>query len=218
MMTTAKAANGLLMRFCRLRPSAALAAPVRGAKTGSSSSTMKYSVEAPVASSSSSAATASPLPSPFEPAQIHLRTNNDHVATLQLRAYGPGQTLENLTFFTDFAIRAAFALGVPVSRPASLPVRTSLWTVPKGPFVHKKSQENFERRTHKRVIKVWDADAQVVDRWLEFLRIHAMAGVGMRAEVYRCVFFCLPPSSLSPCLSTPLSFLYREKLSDISSF
>lgn len=55
----------------------------------------------------------------------------------------------------------------------------------KGPFVHKKSQENFERRVHKRVIKVWDADVAVVERWLHFLRVHCMDGVTMRAEIYR---------------------------------
>jgi small subunit ribosomal protein S10 len=51
--------------------------------------------------------------------------------------------------------------------------------------VHKKSQENFERRVHKRVIKVWDADVAVVERWLHFLRVHCMDGVTMRAEIYR---------------------------------
>lgn len=76
-------------------------------------------------------------------------------------------------------------MGIPLSKPASLPTRTSLWTVPKGPFVHKKSQENFQRRVHKRVIKVWDAEVEVVEKWLQFLRIHCMDGIGMRVEIYR---------------------------------
>jgi len=46
--------------------------------------------------------------------------------------------------------------------------------------VHKKSQENFERRVHKRGIKAWDADPEVVERWCSYLRHHAMGGVGMR--------------------------------------
>jgi small subunit ribosomal protein S10 len=126
-----------------------------------------------------------PLPSPFEPALTHPRMHNHHVATLQLRANGPGESLENLRLFCDFALRAGYALNIPLSKPASLPTRTSLWTVLKGPFVHKKSQENFERRIHKRVIKVWDADVAVVERWLHFLRVHCMNGVMMRAEIYR---------------------------------
>lgn len=126
-----------------------------------------------------------PLPSPFEPALTLPRTHNHHVATLHLRANGPGETLENLQIFCDFALRAGYALGIPLSKPASLPTRTSLWTVPKGPFVHKKSQENFQRRVHKRVIKVWDSEVKVVEKWLHFLRIHCMNGIGMRVEVYR---------------------------------
>lgn len=46
--------------------------------------------------------------------------------------------------------------------------------------MHKKSQENFERKVHKRVIKAWDADADVVARWVAYLRAHALAGVGMK--------------------------------------
>lgn len=50
----------------------------------------------------------------------------------------------------------------------------------KGPFVHKKAQENFERKTHKRVIKVYDAEQGVMDKWVAYLAHHALAGVGVR--------------------------------------
>jgi small subunit ribosomal protein S10 len=46
--------------------------------------------------------------------------------------------------------------------------------------VHKKSQENFERKVYKRAIKAWDADPEVIDRWLKYLQTHMIAGVGMR--------------------------------------
>ena len=82
--------------------------------------------------------------------------------------------------FTHFASHAASALAIPVSRPAALPTQRSLWTVLKGPFAHKKKQENFERKVHKRVIKAWDADPEVVDRWVKYLESHTMGGVGMR--------------------------------------
>jgi small subunit ribosomal protein S10 len=128
----------------------------------------------------------STLPSPFDFSKTHAPTHGHHVASLHLRCYGAGDvTLQNLDFFADFALRAAYALGMPVSRPASLPRRVSLWTVPKGPFVHKKAQENFTRTTHARVIKVYDSHPHVVERWLYFCRIHAMPGLGQRAEVYR---------------------------------
>lgn len=67
-----------------------------------------------------------------------------------------------------------------MSGVASLPTQRSMWTVPRGPFVHKKSQENFERLVHKRAIKAFDADQEVVDRWVKYMERHAMPGVGMR--------------------------------------
>jgi small subunit ribosomal protein S10 len=82
--------------------------------------------------------------------------------------------------FTHFASHAASSLAIPVSRTIFLPTQRSLWTVPKGPFVHKKNQENFERRVHKRAIKAWDADPDVVERWIKYLESHTLGGVGMR--------------------------------------
>ncbi|KAH9962631.1 hypothetical protein BC827DRAFT_1114185, partial [Russula dissimulans] len=60
---------------------------------------------------------------------------------------------------------------------------TTLWTVPRGPFPQKKSQENFERRVHAaRAIKALGADAEVVGRWARHLEAHTVTlpGVGMR--------------------------------------
>ncbi|KIJ19476.1 hypothetical protein PAXINDRAFT_108874 [Paxillus involutus ATCC 200175] len=85
-----------------------------------------------------------------------------------------------LDLFAHFSGHAASALGIPASRPVPLPTQRSMWTVIRGPFIHKKSQENFERRVHKRVIKAWDADPEVVDRWVKYLRKHQMPGVGIR--------------------------------------
>jgi len=50
--------------------------------------------------------------------------------------------------------------------------------------VYKKSQENFERKVHKRAIKAWDADAEVVQRWVAYLRAHVLAGVGMKVTIW----------------------------------
>jgi len=85
----------------------------------------------------------------------------------------------------QFVGHAAAALGIPISRPVYLPTQRSLWTVPRGPFVHKKSQENFERKVHKRAIKAWDADPEVVDRWVRYINAHAMPGVGLRVTQWK---------------------------------
>lgn len=51
--------------------------------------------------------------------------------------------------------------------------------------MHKKSQENFERKVHKRAIKAWDADPEVVDRWVRYITRHAMPGVGLRVTQWK---------------------------------
>ncbi|KAI8994475.1 ribosomal protein S10 domain-containing protein [Pilobolus umbonatus] len=105
-------------------------------------------------------------------------THNIPVCNLQFRGYIP----QKLDFYADFARRAAYHLGMPCSGTIPLPTQRSRWTVIRSPFVHKKSQENFERRTHKRLIQIKDADPEVVDRWLKYLTMNAPSGIGMRAS------------------------------------
>ena len=112
----------------------------------------------------------------LRPAYQHPRTHNIPVALIHLRSHYP----HLLELATHFATHAAAALAIPCSKPAYLPTQRSLWTVLRGPFAHKKSQENFERRVHKRAIKAWDADNQAVERWLTYLQLHPVEGVGMR--------------------------------------
>jgi len=89
-----------------------------------------------------------------------------------------------LQFFTSFALRAAKALGLPTSGSVALPTRTSLFTVPRSPFAHKKSQQNFWRKEHKRLIKVFDGQEEIVQAWLSYLRKESFGGVGMKAQVF----------------------------------
>ncbi|KAJ2549142.1 mitochondrial 37S ribosomal protein rsm10, partial [Coemansia sp. RSA 1933] len=88
--------------------------------------------------------------------------------------------LHRMDFYMDFAIRAAYHLGIPIAGPVSMPVVVRRWTVLKSPFVHKSSMEVFERRTHKRMMVLYDADMEVVKRWLEYLNENIPAGVGMK--------------------------------------
>ncbi|KUJ19785.1 ribosomal protein S10, partial [Mollisia scopiformis] len=99
---------------------------------------------------------------------------------LQLRSY----SIRNLEFFCDFAIRAAYYLGLPASGPVTLPRITERWTVPRGSFIHKKSQENFERRTVRRLIQIKDGEAETQELWLAFLRKYSYYGIGMKANVW----------------------------------
>lgn len=99
---------------------------------------------------------------------------------MHLRSYD----VESLTFFADFALRAAYHLNLPAKGPVPMPKKTERWTVPRGPFVHKKTQENFERITHKRMIKISDGHPEVVERWLSYLNSNVMPGVGLKANTF----------------------------------
>jgi ribosomal protein S10 len=107
---------------------------------------------------------------------FHPRTHDIPVANIHFRSHH----VRFLNLFTHFASHAASALGIPASQVVALPTQRRLWTVLRSPFAHKKSQENFERKVHKRAIKAWDAHPQVVQRWITYLRTHAMPGVGMK--------------------------------------
>ncbi|GAA5990578.1 hypothetical protein JCM5350_001042 [Sporobolomyces pararoseus] len=155
----------------------------------SSSNSQSPSTSTPSSSSSSSSSSLSPNDSPSSDLSPvfgrHVplaQTHGVHVATLHLRSYT--SSIPDLQFFTSFALRSARALGLPTSGAVALPTRTSLFTVPRSPFAHKKSQQNFWRKEHKRAIKVWDGNPQVVDAWLAYLRKEAMGGVGMKAQVF----------------------------------
>jgi small subunit ribosomal protein S10 len=92
--------------------------------------------------------------------------------------------LQPLEFFSDFALRAAYYLGLPASGPVPLPRITQRWTVPRSHFIFKKSQENFERITLRRLIQIKDGNPETVQLWLAYLRKHQYYGVGMKANMW----------------------------------
>lgn len=99
---------------------------------------------------------------------------------LQLRSF----SVRNLEFFADFALRAAYYANLPAFGPHPLPRITERWTVPKSPFIYKKTQENFERVTYRRLIQIKDGHPDNVKLWLAFLRKHQYHGVGLKANIW----------------------------------
>ncbi|KAI1454964.1 30S ribosomal protein S10, mitochondrial [Annulohypoxylon moriforme] len=99
---------------------------------------------------------------------------------LQLRSF----SIPNLEFFCDFALRAAYYLGLPAFGPVPLPKIIERWTVPRSHFIYKKSQENFERVTRRRLIQIRDGHPETVQIWLAYLQKHAYYGIGMKANVW----------------------------------
>lgn len=110
-------------------------------------------------------------------------THRELVCQVVMHAYAAD--LKNLTFFSLFCQHAAYAFGLPYARPAPLPTKTSLRTVPRSPFVHKPSQENFVRKEHRREMRIYDADAEVVAQWLEYIQANSMSGIGLKVKLFQ---------------------------------
>jgi ribosomal protein S10 len=89
-----------------------------------------------------------------------------------------------MDLFADFAMRAAYYLGLPAKGPVPLPRITERWTVPRSNFIFKKSQENFERITMRRLIQIQDGHPETVRLWLGVLQKYQYHGVGMKANVW----------------------------------
>jgi small subunit ribosomal protein S10 len=102
------------------------------------------------------------------------------VCNLQMRSY----SVRNLEFFADFAMRAAYYLHLPARGPVPLPRITERWTVPRSNFIFKKSQENFERKTLRRLIQIQDGHPDVVKAWLGYLERRCFYGVGLKANIW----------------------------------
>ena len=61
-------------------------------------------------------------------------------------------------------VETALRTGAQVVGPIPLPVKRELFTVIKGPHIDKRGQENFERRTHKRLVDIHEPTAQTLDQ------------------------------------------------------
>lgn len=64
---------------------------------------------------------------------------------------------------TGEIVNTAKRTGAQVRGPIPLPTRIEKFTVLKSPHVNKKAREQFERRTHKRVLDIIDPTPQTVD-------------------------------------------------------
>ena len=53
--------------------------------------------------------------------------------------------------------------GARVAGPIPLPTRREIYTVNRSPFIDKKSREQFEIRTHKRIIDISEPNARTVE-------------------------------------------------------
>ena len=78
---------------------------------------------------------------------------------IRLRAFDHGV----LDTSTSEIVNTAKRTGARVRGPVPLPTRIERFTVLRSPHIDKKSMEQFEMRTHKRLIDIVDPTPQTVD-------------------------------------------------------
>lgn len=76
-------------------------------------------------------------------------------------------------------VETAKRTGAKVSGPIPLPTRIERYTVLRSPHVDKKSREQFEIRTHKRVIDIEEPTGKTVDA---LTKLNLPAGVDVRLK------------------------------------
>lgn len=79
----------------------------------------------------------------------------------------------------DEIVETAQRTGAKVSGPVPLPTDISRWTVLRGPFIDKKSREQFEMRTHKRLLDIHEPTQNTLDA---LMRLDLAAGVDVEIK------------------------------------
>ena len=100
--------------------------------------------------------------------EVLLRLENN----LKLRAIQSGERLR--------ALEVAKRTGAQVRGPIPLPTKIEKFTVNRSPHVDKKSREQFEMRTHKRLLDIVAPTPQTVDA---LMKLDLAAGVDVEIKL-----------------------------------
>jgi small subunit ribosomal protein S10 len=82
---------------------------------------------------------------------------------------------------TTEIVDTARRTGARVVGPIPLPTHIAKYTVNRGPHVDKKSREQFEIRTHKRLLDIFDPTSQTVDA---LMKLELPAGVDVEIKAF----------------------------------
>ena len=95
---------------------------------------------------------------------------------IRLKAYDYRVLDQSTTEIVDTAKRT----GARLAGPIPLPTAKNKWTVLRSPHVDKKSREQFEIRTHKRLLDILDPSPKTVD---SLQRLDVPAGVDIEIKI-----------------------------------
>jgi small subunit ribosomal protein S10 len=95
---------------------------------------------------------------------------------IRLRAYDHRQLDKSTADIVETAKRT----GAKVAGPIPLPTRIEKFTVNRSPHIDKKSMDQFEIRTHKRLLDIVDPTARTVD---ELKKLNLPSGVDITIRI-----------------------------------
>ncbi len=95
---------------------------------------------------------------------------------IKLRAYD-NKVLDKST---EEIVNTVKRTGANIKGPIPLPTKIEKYTVLRSPHIDKKSREQFEIRTHKRVVDIVDPTEQTVE---ELMKLELAAGVDVEIKI-----------------------------------
>ena len=95
---------------------------------------------------------------------------------IRMKAYDHKLLDQSASEILDTAIRT----GSRTAGPIPLPTSINKYTVLRGPHIDKKSREQFEIRTHRRLIDILDPTPQTVDA---LMKLELSAGVDVEIKL-----------------------------------
>ena len=104
-----------------------------------------------------------------------LKVSNQKIR-IRLKGYDHEVVDQSSKLIVDTALKT----GARVSGPIPLPTERNLYTVIRSPHKDKDSREEFEMRTHKRLIDILDPSSSTVD---SLMRLDLPAGVGIEIKL-----------------------------------
>ncbi len=96
------------------------------------------------------------------------------MATERIRVRLRGFDIELVDQSSRAIVQTVQKAGARVAGPIPLPTRINKFTVLRSPHVYKKSREQFEMRTHKRLIDILEPSSTVMDA---LMKLELPAGV-----------------------------------------
>jgi small subunit ribosomal protein S10 len=95
---------------------------------------------------------------------------------IRMKAYDYKLLDQSAGDIVDTALRT----GARVAGPIPLPTSINKYTVLRGPHIDKKSREQFEMRTHRRLVDILEPTAQTVDA---LMKLELAAGVDVEIKL-----------------------------------